>query len=338
MIVAFLSTLPLSHKTTRRLSLWMGGIVLLSLYMFKNPLIFPDLDVYKDFFETIVDNDGRIAPFSFQFLFEEGWVILTYICRRISDNFELVVFAVALCITLAITKTAQKYSAIVWMPVVLFLCIKFEPTLYILRQAVSMACVLFSLKHIKDRQLLPFLGWIIIGYFFHRSIIICLPLYYLANLELSAKNICITFLFAVIGLIGLNSILGFFSQYFYKLEVYSEGDVSISFVTWILPIASFVYCWICFKWNKVPIQGINQVFFWMLLLEIILTTYYYIGTSFDAFYRLNFYFALGKIFLMPNATALIKNVTIRRLAIICLCGCWMVYMTMTFPYGYKYIF
>ena len=172
----------------------------------------------------------------------------------------------------------------------------------------------------------------------HAIATLCLKMYNVgSNFIQKNKTIGAVLGLAVVGLISLNSILSYFTQYFNKTAVYTGDAESISFITWSIPIISFAYCWMCFKINKVHIQGINQILFWMVLLEIILVTYNYIGTSFSAFYRLSFYFALGKIFLISNATSLIKDNELRRLTIICLCICWIAYMTMTFPYGYEYI-
>lgn len=335
--VGYISILQLSNATKRKIELLLGFLLLLSLYLFKNPLIFPDLDVYEDFFYVVKGEDGRFAHFAFDYLFEEGWVVLTYICKSLSDNFIWVIFSVSAFFTFTITQTIYRYSSIAWLSLILFICVKFEPTLYILRQAVAMGCFLMGLKYIESNKLLGYSIWLIIGYFFHKSIIVCFPLYFLTKLHINKKSIITIATLAIIGILVLNPVLEILTQQFYKIEGYNQGDQEISLLTWILPLVSLTYCYLCFRLNDVSINGINKVFFWMMVLEFILLTYNYIGTSFDAFYRLNFYFSLAKIFFISNATALIKSNILRNSAIVGLLICWIMYLSKTCPYGYEYI-
>lgn len=60
------------------------------------------------------------------------------------------------------------------------------------RQVLSVAIILFAFKYIRERKLLPFLVFLLVAFFFHKTTLVFLLLYILANKKISSLYILTT--------------------------------------------------------------------------------------------------------------------------------------------------
>ena len=122
------------------------------------------------------------------------------------------------------------------------------------RQGLSLAFIVYSYTFVKNRQLIPFLGILVLASGFHFSALFFLPIYFLAHKKISLKFTVIS----IFAFLLLESVGGFgrlmklsaytFEHIHYKFLAYYEPDSPLSISTvsfyWrilVLALASFVH-------------------------------------------------------------------------------------------------
>lgn len=86
--------------------------------------------------------------------------------------------------------------------VLFYLCYMLAFSMNIVRQAVAFSILLYAYNYIYRKKIFHYAIWCVIAALFHKSALVMLPFYFLANLKLNISaffQILITFLFFVIG-------------------------------------------------------------------------------------------------------------------------------------------
>lgn len=323
----------LGYTNGKKAYLYMSSMLTMSLYLLVDTKDFPDLPIYEEFFDYIVNN-GRVN-FSVDVLsFEKGYVFLNIIARYISDNFKILIFILSLLMGLTLAKSAYKYSKILWLTYILFICITFYSTIYIIRQAFALIIILYSLKYVIERNLKKFLLCIVTAFFFHKSSVICLPLYILYPLRINIKTLMIVSLITIIFSVFFSYIITFFSTIITDVADYiSEDADNISVISLMIPFTSLTFSLLCFRGR---IEDHNRLFVWMGVVECVLTVLSFIVVEFGQFYRLILYFSIAKVFLLPNAIMSIRSLHIRYLTCFIWLLSWLMYFNVTSLYGFEF--
>lgn len=317
----------------KKIYVFLSSVLIISLYLLVDTKEFPDLPIYEDFYNSILVN-GRVDHSADVLSFEKGYVLLNIIAHFISDNFKVIVFILSIFMVIALAQSSYKYSRIIWLTYILFICITFYSTIYILRQAFALIIIIHSLKYVIERNLNKFILCIVIAFFFHKSSIICLPLYVIYPFEVNFKTLTLVSLITIIFSLFFSYILTFFSVIFTDLADYiSEDNDTISIVSLMIPFTSLIFSLICFKGG---VQNYNRLFVWMGVIECVLTVLSFVVTEFGQFYRLILYFSVAKLFLLPNAIKAIRSFTIRSVTCFIWLICWLLYFNITSLYGFEF--
>lgn len=164
------------------------GIQLFIIHCFKDFSSLSDLTNYVGGYNYISQSKiSQIFDIDFSVRFEPGWIILNKILSYISDNY-LILFAVtSFVIILGYSKLILLYSAIPWLSVFLFLTYIFIPSLYILRQHLALAILLFSLPYIVKRRFLKFLLVVLLAISMHFTAIVFLIAYFIYPVTIGKK-------------------------------------------------------------------------------------------------------------------------------------------------------
>jgi len=113
--------------------------------------------------------------------FEGGWNYFTIICKYIGLNyiqFQTVNWTIDYIFLFLIAKRYQPRNIILFFT--LFLVLQgYTFSLIILRNSKVIYLFILSLRYIKEKKFLKYEFLCIIGFFFHKSIIICMPLYFI---------------------------------------------------------------------------------------------------------------------------------------------------------------
>lgn len=317
----------------RKIYLFFASVLIMSLYLLVDTKEFPDLPIYEDFFNSILIN-GRINFSTDILAFEKGYVMLNIISRYLSDNFMIIIFILSMVMSVVLAQSTYKYSRIIWLSYILFICITFYSTIYILRQAFAIIIVLFSLRYVIERNIKKFLLCIIIAFFFHKSALICLPLYILYPLKINIKTLTLVFLITVLLTLFFSYVITLLSTIIIDVADYIKEDAeNISVISLMVPFTTLIFSLSCFNGR---IEDHNRLFIWMGVVECVLTIMSFIVPDFQQFYRLILYFSIAKIFLLPNAIKSIHSILIRNIVCIVWIVCWLLYFRVTSLYGFQF--
>lgn len=147
---------------------------------------------------------------------ELGFIYFNYFIKyKINGNFQLVILITAILNGFFIYKALKKEPNFFKFSLFLYVTLGFYiQSFNIMRQAAAMSIGLYAFTFIEGKKLIKYLFCILIGMFFHVSVITILPLYFVANLKFSKKNyvLGIVISFIILKLDIIKTVVLFFLQ------------------------------------------------------------------------------------------------------------------------------
>lgn len=177
-----------------------------------------------------------LKPFDVIQDFEIGYIWVNQLLSGFGLNYSAFLILYYVVLVLVLIKISSEYSKDYYPLVfVVYFCL-FLLTSGGMRQHIALFFFLWSLKYIVNRKLVDFLMVIILGSFFHRTILFFVPFYWLARLELSiwliGISLCIGFVFAKLDImtktIGcLLDSFGVGGSFMRRVDFYSSMNHSV---------------------------------------------------------------------------------------------------------------
>lgn len=206
-------------------------IVFVSVYVlvsgFRDMIGGFDVYVYGEVFE---------APKEFILIykqFENGFTIYFIILKTISDNRSFMFFVTALIMAMLHFRIIKVLSPIVYFSTFIFFCKFFLMSFVYLRQGLAMGIIWFAIPFVQDKKYLKFFALVFIAYFFHKSSLVFIPLFFYGNSNIkNLQLISITFVLTIIATSSIGTeIATFFSEESEnkKLLMYSKYNSGINF-------------------------------------------------------------------------------------------------------------
>jgi transmembrane protein EpsG len=312
---------------------------LLFLVVAKDSSTFQDIWIYLlgfDYGTTIeLSEFYKIQNFDKDVDFELGWAFYTKLLTLISSNNSVLLFFSGLIIIHSYFNVIKKHSQIVWFSIFLFITIVFYNSLFVLRQNLATAILLYSFPYIIDRKFIKFLFVLLIAFLFHKTALIFLVLYFVYPIKLNRKNILLIIISSLVFSFLFIKVIEIVTTILTGFEVYSGGigDSSIGNLT---PLLISLTTLIFVILNFYPISKINgyeKLFFFMIFFMIIID-FSRIGLT-GTMGRLNMYFAPALLILIPNACLKIKTPLLKYLSILLLGLLYLILMFNQMNYGFE---
>lgn len=139
-----------------------------------------------------------ISSYEENTLVEEGYYLINKVFSGIQDGFSYVIFLCTLIFYLIIYIVYYRENSLLLSLTFLF---SFGLTFMannLVRQSLAIAIFLLGLRYIYERRLFYFCLVILIGFFFHKSILYLFPFYWLANFNYSKFQLLSFFLISII--------------------------------------------------------------------------------------------------------------------------------------------
>jgi hypothetical protein len=313
---------------------------LLFLYVFNNHSIFPDIDFYLrgfDFSSTVGWLDvSKIQHFSYEIKFELGWSIFTKLCSSLFNNNVMLLFSTGFIIILSYFICIKKYSLIPWFSILLFIATVFYNSMFVLRQNLAAAICLFSIPYIVERKILKFSLLIFIAFSIHQTAVIFVLLYLLYPLKIDKKFFYLVIGMGILFYIGFQFALNFAATYLHGYGIYKAAFFTPSNITpFLISVSVIVFISYCYyPFNQLDKYG--KLFFQMLVLFVMIDLSR-IGLP-GTIGRLNLYFYLSIILLIPNAIKQIKTPIIQYISILAVSVLYFILMIKQMNYGFDLIF
>lgn len=123
---------------------------------------------------------------------EPGYSLLNYAVSLFTGDVHIFMLAVSV-ITVGLTAILlYKHSPIPWAGMFVFVSFGFfGNTLSFIRQSIAITVFLFSVRFLKDKKLLPYVLVILLAASFHKSMLIMIPVYFIAHIKVNWKSLTV---------------------------------------------------------------------------------------------------------------------------------------------------
>ncbi|MCM1334432.1 MAG: EpsG family protein [Bacteroides sp.] len=210
-----------------------------------------------------------------------------------------------------------------WLSVFIYFTFCFYQTALNLAPSSFVSYFIYlSFPFIKNKRLVSFLLFILIGMSFHTSAIFFLPLYFLYKIKLTPKRIVAVILISFVALMGYSVILRLIMLVIpAKYLVYISPDkehvqMTIELAVYAVQLLAILFCFMLLPSNKrKSFVSENSLVFWVFLYETIL---YMFSTQVAAFSRGAFLFSPYTIIIIPQILDGIEDTKRKRFGTSCI--------------------
>lgn len=305
LFIFFVGGLSLSNrKGIAQFWLILSGITLSLLVGFRGETVGIDTAAYFNIYDIIKympDNtyiSEKIQPF---------YVFLNKISDFFNGGPSLTLFFAAAITLYLLLSTILRFSTNISLSLAIFFSLELFFFMHnVVRQAIAVSIVFYSIRYIISRQLLLFLIMIFIASMFHISAIIFLPFYFIAGLGINYICLILAWLTSLAFLIDSSLISLLFgeitpylpAQYEYfanREDVLVENSQSLGLTQMFKQI---VFILLIYVYPKIKASRNNSTVLLLALISIILSNiFYHIGLI----NRINSYFSIFLILALPLA-------------------------------------
>lgn len=230
-----------------------------------------------------------------------------------------------------------KYSTNPMFSLYIFFALYYLYTLNTVRQYIAVAICFYAYKHIKERNLIPFLLWTGIAFLFHRSAIIMLFVYFIV--PVAYKPVHYITVFVLLGFITifrepLLSLVRFIPAYavYYENETFRANYLTFNFSYYNF-LLSFLLTAGCMFYFKKEERTREETFF-LNCAVFSLIAYTWLGWIGNMLSRLMLYTNFFRILIIPKIIKKEENAKIRFLYYLVMVGFLALFFYMsltTFP-------
>lgn len=121
---------------------------------------------------------------------EPGYSLLNYFVSLFTGDVHIFMLVVSV-FTVGLTAVLlYKYSPIPWLGMFVFVSFGFfGNSLSFLRQSIAISILLFAVRFLKEKRLLPYVLVILLAAGFHKATLIMIPVYFLAHIKVNWKSL-----------------------------------------------------------------------------------------------------------------------------------------------------
>ena len=263
---------------------------------------------------------------------EFGFWFLNYIGRLITDDYYIVFLLSSLIITPCYFYALKRFNLQTASLICLLLIGPYFFQLNGTRQAIAIAIFSISVLFILEQKPLAFFISIFIGFCFHKSMVICLPLYFIFKGEIKPRKVAVILVVFVLLLLSFQKFVSIaasvdsrYSTYGDQKDTYGGAVVSLVNLLWL---GWFV---LCRFWHKSLLA--TRAFHVLLTLYLLgvlvgmLSLILKIDPS--GFLRMSIYFIQLNVFLIPMTILSFRDPSTRYLVMVGLIAFMFMYFYLT---------
>ena len=242
-----------------------------------------DTLVYEEEFYTFKPNFNWAYIDDHSWWWDKGFVVFAMLCKLVHPNFFFFVFVNTLIDIILFCLCLKKYKVNIPIAILAFLAFQGILTeINTMRNIKAILLFIYSLSYIKNRQLVRFLLINIIGFTFHSSAILFLPMYWILAPKYSMWIILPTLgIFTIIYLANINILQDYLmsmmfsadtamiNKFTHYLNNSEEATLSLGFLERILTL---ILCLFLYtkqsKNNSISIILLNSYFIFYILYAI----------------------------------------------------------------------
>lgn len=228
---------------------------------------------------------------------EDGWNILNWFIYRITPHYWFLFTFVGVLTSLCAISTIERLSSTPVLSLFLYITLGFYLSGFAgMRQAVALAIYMLAIPQLVNKKIIQYIIIVIIASFFHKTVLVALPLYFVFNLKYSNLTLFIIALGSIIVGFFLPTILSYSASMESRYSVYTEveGGGTLFAVFYTLMAVFFVF-------QRSKIIEERRETYDKLLLMLVCGSMIYLIVTFSGVYgevtRLALYFQVAIVFL-----------------------------------------
>ena len=241
---------------------------------FFNYQTFPDIDTYNEYYTYLSQNSIGDLYYSKGTLMEFGYLLFNKVLTFISPDPRTLYIARSIIVSVCITTVIRKHSCNYFVSVIFFfLLFGLNQSIFVVRQYLAIAIYLLSISYILDKNLRRYLFIWFIAFSIHKSLIVCLPLYWLYNyFKLKKENVVLVSCIFILGSYFIKSFVLIIAERFgiYGDYLLNIGDDGNSTGLLIRSLCIFLP-YIIFCSSNYSKDSYSSLFFWTSLLNVVMS-------------------------------------------------------------------
>ncbi|SDN95429.1 EpsG family protein [Acetanaerobacterium elongatum] len=236
--------------------------------------------------------------------YEPGFFLWCKLIQLFTPHFQWFYALSAIATTALVFWFIYKESKLPFLSVYLYMTLMFYYwSLSLMRQIFAAAICTLSIKFIREKKFIPFLLIVLAAASFHKSALIMLPIFFIAQIKFNWKSVSILGGAALLCFIFANDIMSFvvnlLGSAYTDASKYAQGSLIIY---GIFPTFVFIAAW-CFKKKLLEQDPTNNVYLNFMFYSCVISLF--IARVFIV-ERFAVYFFLSSIVLIPNMIMTLK--------------------------------
>ncbi|MCI1966648.1 MAG: EpsG family protein [Oscillospiraceae bacterium] len=184
-----------------------------------------DYNQYATYFSQVRDGGWEflISPAN-GYRIEPGYSLLNYVVSLLTGDIHVFMLVVAGIVVTLTAVLLYRVSPIPWIGMFVFLSFGFYGnSLSFIRQCIAISIFLYSVEFMKKKQFLPYLLIILLSSAFHKSMLIMIPVYFIAQIPVNWKSLLSYSGMAILVSALTWPLFHFVTQYVYRAYATQQG-------------------------------------------------------------------------------------------------------------------
>lgn len=313
----------------RNFFLFLSVVILLALPVFRSTTVGTDTPLYYrmylevESFNYVINNFGIFN--------EPGFLVLQYLASLVYDNQFPLFFAISLPVLILSLRAIELHSKNKILTLYCFLSLGFYTFHFNgARQAIAIALFLYSLRYILSGNLKKYCFTVLIGFFFHKSILFCFPFYFVFRTDLNLRKLIALGMCSLVAAYFVQELVSFASDFDARYSAFATSeDISGGVVTTIFLTVILLWLFLIKRANNI----VDRIYDMSLIALYISTLLGWITVILkldpSGIMRLHTYFSQFMIFSIPISVMSFKNPSLRAVILILLVPLLFLYFHMT---------
>lgn len=253
-----------------------------------------------------------------------NWLVRVIYTLSGGEYYELV-FAVFAFMTLMIfLKAFYEQSVNFTFTYFLFITLGlYFQTYNTVRYYLVLAISLYAMRFVLNRDWIKFIFWILIAALFHKSVLLVIPVYWMASFSWKKWMIVMGLVFSVGCFLGKGLVLKLALLLYpsYENTVFLEGGTSpISILRGILVIG--LYLWYRRRYEREVIDKELLFYAQLNLLSVVVCIFF---SFLPVVTRIAYYFSISQLFMIPKMISGIEEKKIQKLVMLIVVIAYVIY-------------
>lgn len=261
--------------------------------------------------------------------------VLQHVTRFLADNTflgqEIFLGAISLIVcgltfSAILTNSAHKVMSWTFFILLSFYTFHFNGA----RQAIAVALFLYSTKYILNGNPKKYLMIIATGFLVHKTMLICLPFYFLFRRKLNLQQVILVVVGSVVAAFSISTLVDIATEYDQRYESYANKEsASSGLVTVLFNTGLLCWLWASKKLNKIDMKVYDISLLSMLIAVCIGWISVILSLNPSGILRLSVYFTQFSIFTLPLSVVYFRNATTRGFVLLCVIVVTTLYFYLT---------